>query len=264
MPFVECPMDEPGITGPDRVERERVFHNLRYENDSARRRKVSRFYRVAGPAQRHYQEVVLEFAKRGRALELGCGVGKVAIELAKAGESVTGIDVSDSAISQARELARSLGVSVDLRRMNAEEMDFSDSSFDLVYGSGILHHLSLARAVSGICRVLKPNGRVVFLEPLGHNPMINLYRWLTPELRSEDEHPLREADLDFIRSRFARLSLDHYCCLSIAGAFLQWVPGKGRLQRVLEGLDQLLFRWPWSRRLAWIVLITGEQPARMV
>lgn len=42
----------------------------------------------------------------------------------------------------------------------------------------------------------------MFFEPLGHNLLINLYRRLTPELRTEDEHPLVACDLERLVNYF--------------------------------------------------------------
>lgn len=38
-----------------------------------------------------------------------------------------------------------------------------------------------------------------FSEPLGHNPIINWYRNRTPEMRTEDEHPLLIKDIEFAK-----------------------------------------------------------------
>src|SRR3546814_1101008 len=78
--------------------------------------------------------------------------------------------------------------------MNAEAMTFPDDSFDLVFGSGIIHHLDIDRAFGEIARVLRPGGRAVFIEPLGLNPAIELYRRFTPSARTPDEHPLLRRD----------------------------------------------------------------------
>ena len=51
----------------------------------------------------------------------------------------------------------------------------------------ILNFLSVLNEIS---RILKPNGKLLFIEPLGTNPLINFYRKLTPKSRSKDEHPL--------------------------------------------------------------------------
>jgi len=51
--------------------------------------------------------------------------------------------------------------------MNAEELKFADDYFDIVCGGAILHHLDLNKALSEIARVLKPDGKAIFVEPLG-------------------------------------------------------------------------------------------------
>jgi SAM-dependent methyltransferase len=55
-------------------------------------------------------------------------------------------------------------------------MDFPDESFDVVFGSSILHHLNLAPALGEIYRVLKIRGGIVFTEPNMLNPQIWLER----------------------------------------------------------------------------------------
>jgi ubiquinone/menaquinone biosynthesis C-methylase UbiE len=72
--------------------------------------------------------------------------------------------------------------------MNAEELEFEDAAFDVIFGSGIIHHLDVPRAYSELARVLAPGGSAVFVEPLGHNPLIRVFRNRTPELRTPDEH----------------------------------------------------------------------------
>ena len=65
----------------------------------------------------------------------------------------------------------------------------SAEGFDIVYGTGILHHLEINKCLNEIHRILKPDGNLLFVEPLGTNPLINLYRKFTPNSRSKDEHP---------------------------------------------------------------------------
>ena len=78
--------------------------------------------------------------------------------------------------------------------MDAEAMTFEADKFDLVIGEAILHHLDLETSYREIARVLKPDGRAIFMEPLGHNPAINAFRNRTPHLRTPDEHPLLRSD----------------------------------------------------------------------
>jgi SAM-dependent methyltransferase len=140
--------------------------------------------------------------------------------------------------------------------MNAEQLNFPDSSFDLICGSGILHHLDLGKASSEIRRVLRPGGQVVLLEPLGHNPLINWYRRRTPDLRTVDEHPLRLKELETFTSGFAWVDLRFFHITSIGAALLVDRPGFSAALKVADALDDLLFAIPPLKRLAWIVVLT--------
>ncbi len=74
--------------------------------------------------------------------------------------------------------------------MDAHHLEFPDNTFDIVFGTGILHHLDFETALREIFRVLKKDGEMVFLEPLGRNPVGKLVRRLTPDARTRDEKPL--------------------------------------------------------------------------
>jgi 2-polyprenyl-3-methyl-5-hydroxy-6-metoxy-1,4-benzoquinol methylase len=69
--------------------------------------------------------------KRRRVLDIGCGTGRHAIELAGRGYDVTGIDLSDSLLKRAREKAAGRNVRVDFRQADARGLTF-DREFDLV------------------------------------------------------------------------------------------------------------------------------------
>ena len=73
---------------------------------------------------------------------------------------------------------------IELLVENCEKTKFEDNTFDIVYGTGILHHLNFDICLRELQRILKPRGSFLFIEPLGTNPLINLYRKLTPKSRS--------------------------------------------------------------------------------
>jgi len=105
------------------------------------------------------------------ALELGCGTGIFLEKVAPAGARVVGLDLSADLLSRAR--ARLAGVpNVALHRGDAEHLPYAASSFDAVYGSSVLHHLDLDRALAEVFRVLRPGGRCVFTEPNILNPQV--------------------------------------------------------------------------------------------
>jgi ubiquinone/menaquinone biosynthesis C-methylase UbiE len=147
--------------------------------------------------------------------------------------------------------------------MDAENLDLEDDSFDVVFGSAILHHLDIARALSEIVRVMRPSGRALFVEPMGHNPAINLYRRLAPEVRTPDEHPLRVGDLRLL-SRFFRASdFRFYHLLSLAAVPFRSTRVFESLRSSLDAVDRLLIsKLPGVGRYAWFVVLELDGPNR--
>ena len=86
--------------------------------------------------------------------------------------------------------------------MDAHRLEFPADSFDLVYGGAILHHLELDTVLSEIRRVLRPGGRMVFVEPLNINPVAKVTRLLTPRARTEDEVPFGLREIAVLRRHF--------------------------------------------------------------
>lgn len=248
----------------DRVDREAAFHDAAFSAPT--RRAAGKYYLAARAARQFYLESILRDGQDRVILEYGCGTGSAAFDLARAcgGGEIIGIDISQVGIRQARERAAALGLGEGIRfqRMDAEALGFPDAHFDLVCGSGILHHLDLERAAAEIVRVLKPGGGAVFFEPLGHNPIINLYRRFTPAMRSADEHPLAMADLARLAGHFESAATRFFGLLTLAAVPLRARAGSTRILSLLEAADRRLLRFPWLQRQAWIVVIRLRRPAR--
>ena len=85
-------------------------------------------------------------------------------------KKVTGIDISEISIQKAKDKIKS-NSNVELVVDNCEKTKFNDNTFDIVYGTGILHHLDIKLCLKEIQRILKPGGRLLFIEPLGTNPV---------------------------------------------------------------------------------------------
>ena len=139
---------------------------------------------------------------------------------------------------------------IDFRVVNAEALDVEPGSFDFVCGLGVIHHLDLDASLSEVARVMKPSAGALFIEPLGHNPVINLYRRRTPEQRTVDEHPLVMDDLSIVR----RTSRRSTRLLPPAGLLALPLVGRRRFDQMLGGLDamdRVVFRR--LRRYAWMM-----------
>jgi len=104
-------------------------------------------------------------AARGlRVLEIGCGLGTDGAQFALAGADYTGIDLTNASIELARKRFELAGLRGEFGIADAEQLDFPDNAFDLVYSHGVLHHTpDTARAVREIHRVLKPGGRAIVM-----------------------------------------------------------------------------------------------------
>jgi SAM-dependent methyltransferase len=100
-----------------------------------------------------------------RGLEIGAGTGYFSLNLLKGGvigEAVC-TDISPGMLGALEANARRLGLTVETRACDAEDLPFADASFDLVFGHAVLHHLpGLERAFAEFHRVLRPGGVVVF------------------------------------------------------------------------------------------------------
>jgi demethylmenaquinone methyltransferase / 2-methoxy-6-polyprenyl-1,4-benzoquinol methylase len=96
-----------------------------------------------------------------RALDVATGTGDLAIELARRGASVVGLDFSERML----ELARAKAPAIEFVQGNALELAFEDASFDAVtVGFGARNFSDLARGLRELARVTRPGGRVVILE----------------------------------------------------------------------------------------------------
>lgn len=250
-------------TDISRIEREIKFHDQRFADDSKRSNKVGRFYKITHSIQKEYEKFLIEHCKGSTIIEYGCGTGSYAFFLAKKqAKRVIGIDISSIAIEVAKSQIISEGIeqNISFEVMNAEELKFNHSSIDLICGSGILHHLNLEKAIQSIANVLQSEGSAIFIEPLGHNILINLFRELTPSIRSEDEHPLLRSDLEIIKKYFKKVEIKYFYLTAIIASLIIGLPGFKLTLSILEWLDQLLFKVPFLRNQAWQVLIQISEP----
>jgi SAM-dependent methyltransferase len=136
-------------------------HAMRPTDSTYVRRQVDRLVAFAG------------LAAGERVLDVGCGMGRYTFALADRGLAVEGLDLSEALLERLREF--------DAGRYRiplhcADVLDPPDElheRFDAVVGFFTLHHLhDLTGCLCAMRSLLRPKGRVVFLEP---NPLNALY-----------------------------------------------------------------------------------------
>lgn len=111
----------------------------------------------------------LALCASGKAADLGCGSGRLAIELAQraAGLHVTGVDLSNALLNEARQNAAAAGLTsrTSFRTGDAASTPFADGSLDLVVSTLSLHHWSDPIAVlNEVARILKPGGAFMLFD----------------------------------------------------------------------------------------------------
>jgi ubiquinone/menaquinone biosynthesis C-methylase UbiE len=112
--------------------------------------------------------------------------------------------------------ANALGLQLEIRRGNAEDLPVPDSSADAVVSTLVLCSVSdVAKALAEILRVLKPGGRLVFIEhvaaPRG-TWLRCLQTWVKPAWKRLGDgcHPNRETWVALERAGFAKLDYSHF------------------------------------------------------
>jgi SAM-dependent methyltransferase len=113
-----------------------------------------------------------------RVVEVGCGRGDFAIELARAGAVVTALDFSAEAISVARARAIEAGVAVEFFVGDAQAIDLPSESFDIVISCECMEHVEHpGRMALELRRICKPEGRCILTTPSLLNGLLIARAW---------------------------------------------------------------------------------------
>ncbi len=119
--------------------------------------------------ERRAWDRILDLVLAGRralnALDVGCGTGFLAFELAARGHRVTGVDFAPAMIAEARRKAAVRGLAVTFEEADAEQLPFAPARFDLVISRHLLWTLPHPEAAIGEwLRILRPGGRLVVVD----------------------------------------------------------------------------------------------------
>lgn len=183
-----------------------------------------------------------------RILDLGAGDGEWSVILAEQGADVVSVEISPKQVELARERMRIHNLSWNCRIGSAYELRnmFPQGSFDLIFGQGVLHHLTydLECVYAGIHYLLREGGYATFTEPYSGSRLLRGLRenlsWMIPIDRvSPDERPLTPADISLLGSLFSNIEIDYFDLLA---KFARRIFHSYYLARFLFPLDRLLLR----------------------
>jgi SAM-dependent methyltransferase len=156
-----------------------------------------------------------------RVLDLGCGDGRLTVLAAHRGAHVTAVDTSQAAVDATRALAdfNDVGARVETRKLNALHLRRLGTTFDLITGMFVLHHVEpFPKLAAVLSHVLDDGGRGVFFENNARNPLLMFARTYLagrfglPRHGDDEEHPLQPSEIDVLRQRFPQVRV-HYPAL---------------------------------------------------
>lgn len=259
-------------TDADRKLLEADFHNRRESDrlslttdEYEKKYSNKRFYAVAGASVRYEDDWLKEHCPGAAALDYCTGLGETALRLAKFGAQVYAIDISEREVATARKLLRDNGFEQATFVIgDAEATDFPDNTFDVIVCNGVLHHLDVNRAWPELARILKPSGKIIAMEALGYNPVIQTYRRMTPHLRTawETDHILSHKELRLARNYFDGMSVTYFHLATLAAIPFIKAPFFTPLLKLLETLDRFILRVPGLRLMAWQMVFELSKPIK--
>lgn len=263
----------------DLLRREQAFHDEWASTIDVDGIRVADYFEACTAPENRFILKQLGDVRGKLLLDLGCGAGENSVYFARRGARCVAADYSPGMVDVALQLAARNGVQIEGRVINAMAIDLPDQTFDIVYASNLLHHIPDPRlALKEMYRILKPGGKACFWDPLRHNPIINVYRRIATEVRTEDEMPLDIAIVQFVRSLYSQTAYDTFWIASL-WIFLQFyliervnpnqerywkkiILEQARLERLylrLERLDRTLKKVPLMQRMAWNLAVVATK-----
>ena len=200
-----------------------------------------------------------------KVLELGTGTGGTATLLAKRGATVVGIDLLPFRLAEAKRRAvqHNVADAVDFARMDATQLAFPDNTFDFVISKSVLVFTEHAQTANECYRVLKPNGKAIFIENMRKHPAVWLYRKLFLKY-SGKLHYFSLRDIAAVGAEFEEMEHREFHLLALGALLWQRgisIPAVYRWTlRYLKGVDALLLRlFPFLKQFCWITAMICEK-----
>jgi len=234
---------------------------------------------LTAPEMRYITQALGNKLKGAKLLDVGCGLGEASVYFALKGAQVTATDISGGMLDATQRLAGKYNTTLTTHKSTAENLLLDPEQFDIVYVGNLFHHVEIEVTILKILAVLKKGGTLVSWDPLAYNPIINVYRRIATNVRTDDEHPLTVKDIALFKKHFNNVETKYFwfftLIIFILMALVQFRnPNKERfwkkvieeeqkwawLYKPLAALDNVTLKiFPFLKYLCWNIVIVAKK-----
>ena len=260
--------------------KEEQFHDAWAASEDLSRIDIKKMNEVCTAPEMRYIRRKLGNIKGKSLLDVGCGLGEASVYFALEEANVTSLDISQGMLDAALYLAKVNNVKIKVHKSSAEDFHLKEhEQFDIVYVGNLFHHVNIEATLKQITKHLKPNGIMVSWDPIAYNPVINIYRKMATEIRTEDEHPLKWRDIKLFNKYFKSVKKRYFWFTTLIIFMMMYLIQRrdpnserywkkiveegdkwGWIYKPLEFIDNiLLFLIPFFRPLCWNVVIVASR-----
>lgn len=214
-------------------------------------------------------------------LDFACGNGRHSIYFTLNGGYVYSFDIQRKLLRELKEKSERYLISSEINIFCGigENLALKDSSFDIVWGNAVLHHMDVELVGKELFRILKPGGIAVFKEPmdftlktfvqyLAKKLMVDnpLGEYITKDGASENHKNLSHKDLSLLKKSFTLSNFQYFRLLSRLDVFIEGSKGPSNnyavryfqklFVSILFNVDSLLIKYvPFLKRFCSKVII---------
>jgi len=179
-----------------------------------------------------------------RVLELGAGAGLHTRALLQTGANVIASDISPNSLSLLKQRFQNTTGNLKTEVADMESLPFEASSFDVIASAGSLSYGEPHVVDAEIRRVLRPDGMLICVDSLNHNPVYRTNRWLHYLRGNRSRSTLkRMPDLARIKALghgFSNVGVHYFGALSFAMPVLARLLGENAARAASDRVDQLV------------------------
>ncbi len=189
-------------------------------------------------------------------LDFGCGYGELSQVFHQSGFEVTGMDMDDERINEAKIKYPDVNF---MSFCYQDSLPFPSDSFDIIFSSSVLQYIDHEIFFTECKRILKKGGCIIFIENLKNNPITRIGRaYLKLKRFKYHSYPWNHLDFKSIDSLNDYFLLDTVKTYHIFGPLL-YISGFKFLKPVIRKIDKILINIRFAVRASWLVLIIGKK-----